>query len=211
MTAVAGIAVSLAGFLDGLRLEKIELVPVGAESAVAGQAVVVETFPDFGPGCGEPGHHLVIEPAVAHQADLRIHIFAHQRRVTVALFTGHPGFAVGVVALVAGVAVEIHLFPCERCHHVAAMKGFLLTLVHAQGLIPGQGGILVHACGRAGQWFALEDVGVALQALLVGGLVDERFEVDRVPAGLLESGFVFGCRRRQRQGKQGQGGQQSGK
>ncbi len=118
---------------------------------------------------------------MAHQADHRVDMLAlgqgavaGRRRV--------GGFFARVIALMTGVALEIHHLVGIGGHQMATVKGFLLALIGVQGLVPRQCFRCRHASRRCLEHTAIDDFLVAGQALIVRGLIDGRLEMYRVPA-----------------------------
>ena len=161
---------------------------IGADGCMAGQAAVAEDLALFKPG-PRHAHQLGRELAVAHQADFWIDMLALGQGV-VAGRRRVGGLFTRVIALMTGVALEVHHLVGIGGHQMATMKGFLLALVGVQGLVPGQCLRCWYAGRRCLVHTAIDDLLVAGQALFVGGLIDGRFEMDRVPArGLVRLPF----------------------
>ena len=75
MTAEADITVGLSRLFNGIRLQIIDLMTICANRDMAGQTAVAKELAVLRPLAGH-AHDLIIELAVAHQADLRVDMLA---------------------------------------------------------------------------------------------------------------------------------------
>ena len=149
VAAKADIGVLLAGGLYRLGLEIANLVAVGANGGVTGQAGVAEHFLAFRPGAGQ-AHDLDIHRTMALEASLLgVHRLA-QREPVIALWrTGRRStlrFVARVISLVTGSAGKVHQILGHRCFQVASMKRVLVAGVGTEPLIPGLAGTGIDAC-----------------------------------------------------------------
>ena len=137
VTAVAAIRALFAGFLDGLGLQKIDVVAAGADGDVTGHAIVAEQFADFRPTVRQ-SHHFVRESTVAHQAGVRVHFFPQSKGRSGA-GRGDRGLLAGIAALMAGRAFHVHQAHGKRAYEMSPVKAILGALVSIERLIPCQG------------------------------------------------------------------------
>lgn len=190
MAAVADIAVLGGGLLDRCRLEIVHLMPVGSDRGMTGQAIVREQLRGFRPGIGQ-AHVRVFHLPVAHQADIGMHGLAQGKGI--ARLSGRRwGFLARIVALVAGRAFHVHQLLRQGAVKVASMEIHLRSLIGGYALIPGLAFRRFDTGGRARQNLLADDFLMTSQALLIGGRVNGRFEVNRIPLRTLIVGLALG-------------------
>jgi hypothetical protein len=116
----------LCGVFDGVSLEVTDLVPVGTKCGVAAEAVVLEHVLDLVPWAGQTHDLLGWHLAMALEASgFRIDLLP-QRESGVGLGRGRRRRSLGllarIVALMAGVAAQVHQLLGQRGHQVPAME-----------------------------------------------------------------------------------------
>ncbi len=119
---------------SGLR--KLTWCRVVRMADVAGQAAVGEDLAVLAPTARNT-HDEIVELTMAHQTNFRVDLLAlDEIRLT---GRGRIGrFLARVIALMAGIALQVHDLPGVVGHQVPAVEGVLVAGIGFQGLIPGQ-------------------------------------------------------------------------
>jgi hypothetical protein len=187
VAAVADVAAGLVGGaglgrrLDGVGLEVADLVPVGAKSGVTRKAVILEGVLDLGPGAGQAHDLLRRKLAVALEAGgFRIDLLAQGEAVIGLRRRGRRGalrFLARVMALMAGIAAQVHQGLRHRRRQVPSMKAVLLSTVGTGALVPGDAVGGADTGRRCDARLVFQHFLVAGEALRVGRRVDGRLEM----------------------------------
>ena len=156
MAAITDVAIFFCCLLDGIRLEKVNLMTVGSDARMAQLTVVLKSVPVLRPWTGQ-AHQFERVGAMAHQAGFRIDRLA-QREILIRLIRRDGRFFTGVVSLMAGIAFHVHQLFGQRGDQMALMKSHLGSFIGVQGLVPGKCFTRFYARRRHVQNFAFDDL-----------------------------------------------------